>query len=403
MAAIDRPTGDVTFLFTDIEGSTRLVDALGTAAWRPVLERHRELIRERARRRTAGSRSPPRATRSSSSSREPAAAVGARRSSAARAGGRAVARRRPRSGSGWASTRARRARRGRRLRRPRRPSRGARSRRPATAARCCCPRRPPPLVDGRLPAGRHAPAARRAPPQGPAAGADLASSSSTGCRRLPADPVARRPSQQPADPADVVRRARAGARRGRGPCSRATRLVTLTGPGGTGKTRLALQVAASVADDFPDGVWFVPLGADHGSGARRPGDRPRDGGRRGPVPHARSTSSPTSSRPKQALLVLDNFEQVRERGADRRPSSSARAGPVRILATSRAPLRISGEQEYPVPGLPTPRRTSTACGRSSASGCRPRSARHDPDSARRLRGGAAVRRARQRRSARASR
>ncbi len=45
MAAIDRPTGDVTFLFTDIEGSTRLVDALGTAAWRPILARHREIIR----------------------------------------------------------------------------------------------------------------------------------------------------------------------------------------------------------------------------------------------------------------------------------------------------------------------------------------------------------------------
>ena len=48
VAAIDRPTGDVTFLFTDIEGSTRLVDALGTAAWRPILARHREIIRARA-------------------------------------------------------------------------------------------------------------------------------------------------------------------------------------------------------------------------------------------------------------------------------------------------------------------------------------------------------------------
>ena len=45
MAAADRPTGDVTFLFTDIEGSTRLVDTLGTAAWRPILARHREIIR----------------------------------------------------------------------------------------------------------------------------------------------------------------------------------------------------------------------------------------------------------------------------------------------------------------------------------------------------------------------
>ena len=45
MAASSRPTGEVTFLFTDIEGSTKLVERLGTAAWRPILERHRELIR----------------------------------------------------------------------------------------------------------------------------------------------------------------------------------------------------------------------------------------------------------------------------------------------------------------------------------------------------------------------
>ena len=131
-----------------------------------------------------------------------------------------------------------------------------------------------------------------------------------------------------------------------------TRLLTLTGPGGTGKTRLSLQLAANTAERFPDGVWFVPL---------EPVRDPRliaptilttiglveSGGR-----SARDILADWLE-PKTVLLVLDNFEQV----IDGAPvvADLLRAAPkLSVVVTSRAPLRVSGEQEYPVPGLPTP-------------------------------------------------
>jgi predicted ATPase/class 3 adenylate cyclase len=130
------------------------------------------------------------------------------------------------------------------------------------------------------------------------------------------------------------------------------RLVTLTGPGGTGKTRLSLQIAANAAERFPDGVFFVALET-----VREPA---LVASRIASAIGLAETGSRTADvvlrewlAGKQVLLVLDNFEQVVEAGpvlADLMrdvPSLSA-------LVTSRAALRISGEQEYPVPGLPTP-------------------------------------------------
>ena len=133
---------------------------------------------------------------------------------------------------------------------------------------------------------------------------------------------------------------------------RGSRVLTLTGPGGIGKTRLSLQIAAAAADDFPDGVWFVPLE---------------------PV-RERELVAPTIARTigvtdkanrsvidgiaealgdGQVLFVLDNFEQVID-AAPVLPEMLARSPGLRILVSSRTALRVYGEQEFAVPGLPTP-------------------------------------------------
>ncbi|HEX2754103.1 MAG TPA: adenylate/guanylate cyclase domain-containing protein [Candidatus Limnocylindrales bacterium] len=134
---------------------------------------------------------------------------------------------------------------------------------------------------------------------------------------------------------------------------RTTRLLTLTGPGGTGKTRLSLQLAADVSDRFADGLWFVALEPvrDPGLiaatilttlGLVEAGGRP-----------ARDILVEWLA-PREVLLVLDNFEQVID-GAPVVAEILRGAARVSVIVTSRAPLRVSGEQEYPVPGLPAPR------------------------------------------------
>ena len=133
---------------------------------------------------------------------------------------------------------------------------------------------------------------------------------------------------------------------------RSTRLLTLTGPGGTGKTRLTLQMAAEASDDFKDGVFFVPLapitdpalvpsavlqviGVQDVSG-RSPAD---------------VLLEYVASR--QLLLVMDNFEQI----LDAAPyvAEILKAGPqTKILTSSRAALRVYGEQEFPIAPLGVP-------------------------------------------------
>ncbi|MDQ5852660.1 MAG: tetratricopeptide repeat protein, partial [Chloroflexota bacterium] len=129
-------------------------------------------------------------------------------------------------------------------------------------------------------------------------------------------------------------------------------LVTLTGPGGTGKTRLSLQVAADLQDDFADGVFFVEL-APIGDpalvastiagtlGVRESGGQP--------LPE----SLKDYLREKRLLLVLDNFEQVL--GAAPLAGELLKAAPgLKMLVTSRAVLHLSGEQEFLVPPLAVP-------------------------------------------------
>ena len=131
-----------------------------------------------------------------------------------------------------------------------------------------------------------------------------------------------------------------------------TRLLTLTGPGGTGKTRLSLQLAARVSDGFPDGVFFVPLEPIRDPMLVAPRIATTVGITEGTArPIAESLAD--WLRDKTLLLVLDNFEQV----AAAAPviADLLRTAPgIKAIATSRAALRISGEQEYPVQGLPVP-------------------------------------------------
>ena len=245
----------------------------------------------------------------------------------------------------------RRARRRGRVRRPRRPPRGARRRRR--------PRRPGAalrgdrVAGGRPPrAGPVPPVARRPPAQGPAAGTDRAARDRRPARGLPADPLARRAAQQPADGAVVVRGAGARARRDPG----APREHAAGHPDGTGRHRQDAPRAPGRGKPrrrVPGRRLVRAAGQRRGHGrSSSPRSRARWASattRRA----ARSTSWRRSSSRSRRLLVLDNLEQVRGAGSDL-GELLRRARRIRILATSRAPLRISGEQEYPVPGLPTP-------------------------------------------------
>ncbi len=126
------------------------------------------------------------------------------------------------------------------------------------------------------------------------------------------------------------------------------RLVTLTGPGGVGKTRLSLAAAASLDGAFPHGVYFVALAA-----VRDPdvmwktlaSDLDADGD--GPA------SVLEHLRDRRMVLVLDNLEQLD--GAGEVVAALLAAAPgVLVLASSRGPLHVQGEQEFPVPSLAVP-------------------------------------------------
>src|SRR5215210_2414060 len=131
-----------------------------------------------------------------------------------------------------------------------------------------------------------------------------------------------------------------------------TRLLTLLGPGGTGKTRVGLQVAAELVDDFEDGVFFVPIAAitdptlvaptiARALGLSEGGAQPPEESLEGYL------------RDRQTLLLLDNLEQVLEAApvVDRLLSTAAS---LKILVTSRTPLGLYGEYEFPIPPLSLP-------------------------------------------------
>jgi non-specific serine/threonine protein kinase len=130
------------------------------------------------------------------------------------------------------------------------------------------------------------------------------------------------------------------------------RLLTFTGPGGVGKTRLAIQVAAEVADVFPDGVWFVPLDSLREPGLVVPAIAQVLGLREmgGRSLRVRVTEYLHARR---VLLILDNFEHVMAAAPE--VASLLTACPrLTVLITSRDVLHLSGEHGCPVPPLTLP-------------------------------------------------
>ena len=161
-----------------------------------------------------------------------------------------------------------------------------------------------------------------------------------------------RPNNLPAQPTPLVGREREVAEVTQRLLAPETRLLTLTGPGGTGKTRLALQAATDLLEEFEGGTFFVPLAALTDPklvtsavaiplGVLEAPDRPLEEGIK---EHLRE---------KKVLLVLDNFEQILQ-GAQLVARLLAACPDLKVLATSRIPLGIYGEREYPVPSLSLP-------------------------------------------------
>jgi predicted ATPase/class 3 adenylate cyclase len=133
------------------------------------------------------------------------------------------------------------------------------------------------------------------------------------------------------------------------------RLVTVTGAGGTGKTRLALEAAAELLEDFPDGVWFLDLAGLTDPALLLPQIAATLEVRQsGEQPLAERLADHLASR--RVLLVLDNLEQFRPYDALGRAVAELvmMAPGLAILATSRAPLRLRIEREFPLPPLPIP-------------------------------------------------
>ena len=136
-----------------------------------------------------------------------------------------------------------------------------------------------------------------------------------------------------------------------------TRLVTLTGPGGAGKTRLATEVARRLAETFPGPVCFVPL-ADALSAPLLPGAvsmslRLTELGGDSPLDQIVGALADAP-----ALLVLDNLEQIADGAAPIIQTLLTRLPGLRCLVTSRRPLHLPGERVFPLAPLPTPLRAA---------------------------------------------
>ncbi len=344
------PTGTVTFLFTDIEGSTKLAERLGTAAWSELLEAHHAILRE------AFAASSGREIKTEGDSffvvfRSAQAAVGA-----------TVDAQRALAAHAWPDGAAIRVRMGLHTGEGVLVADGDyvgldvhRAARVASAGhggQVLVSSTTRALVDGALPAGVEL------RDLGEHRLKDLSRPERIGQLVIVGLPdhfpalktLSNLPNNLPVMLTTFVGRGAEVARVRE--LLAGSRLVTLTGPGGTGKTRLSLQLAAEAIDAFPDGVFFVPLGpiADPtlvaGTIASVLGIQDVGG-----TPIEQRLADYLTSR--RLLLVLDNFEQV----TDAAPliNDLLRSAPeLKCVVTSRAVLHLYGEQEFPVPPLGVP-------------------------------------------------
>ncbi|MGA3029691.1 MAG: adenylate/guanylate cyclase domain-containing protein [Candidatus Limnocylindrales bacterium] len=345
---VDLPTGTVTFLFTDIEGSTRLLQALG-AAYPDLLSQHHHLLRGAVE--EAGG--VPVGTEGDSlfaAFDSPVAAVSA-----------AVAAQRAMAGASWPGGTAVRVRMGLHTGEGLVRDgtyvgldvhRAARIAAVGHGGQILMSDSTRALAEQSLPAGvalrdlgRHRLKDLAQPERIYETVIEGLASEFPALRSLEAAP-----NNLPTQLTSFVGRGRevAEAKRLLG----TTRLLTLTGPGGTGKTRLGLQLAADSISDFADGVFFVPLSPIEDSDLVAPAILVALGLRESP------NDPPANKlieylRDRHLLLIVDNFEQVMP--AARLIGDLLKASPrLNVVVTSRATLHIYGEREYAVPPLTLP-------------------------------------------------
>jgi hypothetical protein len=333
------PTGTVTFLFTDIEGSTRLLQQLG-GRYPAVRDEHAAILR-RAIRDRDGVEVSTEGDSFFAAFASPVAAVGA--AVAAQRGlaahpwpeGFAVRVRtglHRRGGAGWGQLRRHR-------RQPGGPDRRDGPRRPGDRLRCH-----PRPGRARRPRGDLRTRPRRAPAQGPQPPDAPVRPGDRGTPgRLPPTPDPGRPAgQPPRQLTSFVGRPRETDEARRLPGR--TRLLTLTGAGGTGKSRLALQVAAELLPGYRDGAFFADL-----SSVTDPDLVPAVLARALRVPEAPGRpvleALRDHLRDRRLLLVADNFEQVRQAGAVVEELLAATPG-LTVLATSRVALSLRGSRSW---------------------------------------------------------